>query len=189
MSTKYKFHDQSRLYFITFAVVGWIDLFIRNEYRQILLDSWKYCQKHKGLQIYSWCIMTSHVHMIIGTTGDDMQNIVRDMKRHTAIALRKAVKEHPGESRRGWILSLMEQAGSKNSNNIGFQLWRQDNHPIELRTAEMLDQRLNYIHKNPVQAGFVDRPEDYVYSSAKNYYDLPNTLLDIILVEPGLKNV
>lgn len=67
MSTKYKFHDQERLYFITFAVVGWIDLFVRNEYRQILLDSWKYCRENKGLQIFGWCIMSSHVHMIIGT--------------------------------------------------------------------------------------------------------------------------
>jgi len=50
MSTKYKFHKQESLYFISFAIVGWIDLFIRNEYKQILLDSWQYCQKHKGLQ-------------------------------------------------------------------------------------------------------------------------------------------
>ena len=57
MSTKYKFKEQDRLYFVSFAVVGWIDLFIRNEYRQIILDSWKYCQQNKGLDIYGWCIM------------------------------------------------------------------------------------------------------------------------------------
>ncbi|HEX8019919.1 hypothetical protein [Mucilaginibacter sp.] len=51
MSTKYKFYDQDKLYFISFSVVYWIDLFIRNEYKQVLLDSWKHCQKHKGLEI------------------------------------------------------------------------------------------------------------------------------------------
>ena len=189
MSTKYKFNDQSQLYFITFAVVGWIDLFIRNEYRQVLLDSWRYCQQHKGLQIYSWCIMTSHVHLIIGTGGDDMQNIVRDMKRHTSIALRKAITAHPAESRKEWMLKLMTEAGSVNSNNRGFQLWRQDNHPVELRTVQMLYQRLNYIHNNPVQAGFVERPEDYVYSSAKDYAGLPLGLLDVMILEPYLQSM
>jgi len=185
MSTKYKFHDQEKLYFITFAVVGWIDLFVRNEYRQVLLDSWKYCQKNKGLQIFGWCIMTSHVHMIIGTEKDNMEDIVRDMKRHTSIALRKCIEEHPQESRREWILKLMREAGSENSNNARFQLWRQDNHPIELFTQTVTHQKLDYIHNNPVMAGFVESPEEYLYSSAKDYYGLPSLLYpDIILIEP-----
>jgi len=71
MSTKYKFKSQAQLYFVTFAVVNWIDLFIRNEYKDIMLDSWRYCQKHKGLEIFGWCIMTSHVHMIIGSHNDN----------------------------------------------------------------------------------------------------------------------
>lgn len=185
MSTKYKFHDQERLYFITFAVVGWIDLFIRNEYRQVLLDSWQYCRKNKGLQIFGWCIMTSHIHMIIGTEKNDMQDIVRDMKRHTSIALRKAIKEHPQESRREWMLKFMENAGLNNNNNTGFQLWQQDNHPIELFTQKVTHQKLDYIHNNPVTAGFVESPEDYLYSSAKDYYGLESLLFpDIMLIEP-----
>lgn len=81
MSTKYKFHNQDQLYFISFAVVNWIDLFIRNEYKQVLLDSWRFCCEEKGLEIYGWCIMTSHVHMIIGSRQEKLENIVRDMKR------------------------------------------------------------------------------------------------------------
>ena len=188
MSTKYKFYDQERLYFITFAVVGWIDLFVRNEYRQILLDSWKYCLENKGLQIFGWCIMSSHVHMIIGTEKDDMQDIVRDMKRHTSIELRKAITENPQESRRDWMLKIMKYAGLNNSNNSGFQLWRQDNHPIELFTPQVIHQKLDYIHNNPVVSGFVENPEDYLYSSAKDYYGLASDLYpDIILIEPMVK--
>ena len=66
MSTKYKFRDQEQLYFVSFSVVNWIDLFIRKEYKEIILDSWKHCQANKGLEIYGWCIMTSHIHMTIG---------------------------------------------------------------------------------------------------------------------------
>jgi putative transposase len=131
MSTKYKFRDQDQFYFVSFSVVNRIDLFIRNEYKDIMLESWKFCQAQKGLEVYGWCIMTSHVHMIIGTKGENLENIMRDMKRHTSIALKDAIKRHPGESRREWILWMMERAGEKSSQNLNFQLWQQDNHPIE----------------------------------------------------------
>ena len=183
MSTKYKFRDQQKLYFVTFAVVGWIDLFIRNEYKEIMLESWRYCQAKKGLEIYGWCIMTSHIHMIVGTHGENLEDIMRDMKKHTSIALKNAIKKHPVESRKEWILFLMEKAGKKNSQNIDFQLWQQDNHPIELYDDRILHQKLDYLHDNPVVAGFVEKPEDYFYSSARSYFDLPG-LIDIILVDP-----
>ena len=183
MSGGYKFRDQDELYFISFAVVNWIDLFIRNEYKEILLASWQHCQQHKGLEIYGWCIMTSHVHMIIGTQGDKLENIMRDMKKHTSVALREAIKQHPGESRREWMLWMMERAGKKNSQNTNFQLWQQDNHPIELFDHKILHQKLDYIHYNPVVAGIVEKPEDYLYTSARDYCGLPG-LIDIILVDP-----
>jgi putative transposase len=186
MSTKYKFENQDQLYFVTFSVVNWIDLFIRNEYKDILLDSWRFCQAKKGLEIYSWCVMTSHVHMIIGTHGENLENIMRDMKKHTSIALKNAIKQHPGESRKEWILWMMERAGRKNIQNLNFQLWQQDNHPIELSDIRMLHQKLDYNHNNPVVAGIAERPEDYLYSSACDCYGLPG-LIEISLVEPMLQ--
>src|SRR6185437_9728392 len=183
MSRNYKFSDQDHPYFISFAVVDWIDLFIRNEYRDIMLDSWRHCQQNKGLEIYAWCIMTSHIHMIIGTHGDKLENIMRDMKKHTSATLKEAVRLHPGESRREWMLSMMESAGKKNSQNTNFQLWQQDNHPIEHFDRKILHQKLDYLHYNPVLAGIVDKPEDYLYSSARDYCGMPG-LIDIILVEP-----
>ncbi|MGF7080545.1 REP-associated tyrosine transposase [Mucilaginibacter sp. UYCu711] len=183
MSVKYKFQDQQQLHFVTFAVVNWIDLFIRNEYKDILLASWRYCQLNKGLEIYGWCIMTSHVHMIIGSHGEKMEDILRDMKKHTSVALKAAIKNHPGESRSEWMLWMMERAGKKNSQNVNFQLWQQDNHPIELYDQKILYQKLDYIHNNPAVAGIVERPEDYLYSSARDYCGIPG-LIEIILVDP-----
>jgi REP element-mobilizing transposase RayT len=129
--------------------------------------------------------MTSHIHMIIGSNKDKLENIMRDMKRHTSEKLREAIKHHPTESRREWILWMMERAGKKNVNNLSFQLWRQDNHPIEMKDAKHLHDTLDYIHNNPVQAGFVEKPEDYLYSSARDYYYLKG-MVEIIKLEPIL---
>ncbi len=117
MSRKYKFGDKDKLYFINYAVVNWIDVFIRNEYREILLESWRFCQKEKGLEIYGWVVMTSHAHMIIGTRDRAMDKIVGEMKSFTSTRLRKAIESHPSESRREWILFMMSEVGKANGNN------------------------------------------------------------------------
>jgi len=88
MSRKYKFGDSDKLYFISFAAVCWIDVFIREEYKKILIESWQYCQQKKGLEIYGWAIMPSHVHMIIGSHENKLEDIVRGMKSHTSTQLR-----------------------------------------------------------------------------------------------------
>ena len=98
-----------------------------------------------------------------------LSDIMRDLKRHTAKALLKAISENNHESRREWMLWMFGRAGKRNSNNEVYQLWQQNNHPIELATIEMVEQRLNYLHENPVTAGFVAYPTDYFYSSARDY--------------------
>ena len=91
MGTKYKFADDDKLYFVSFAVTNWIDLFIRNGYKEEILKSIRYCQADKDLELYGWCVMTSYVHLIIGTRGNPLQNIMRDLKRHTAEILHKSI--------------------------------------------------------------------------------------------------
>ena len=169
MSTKYKFRTKDNLYFVSFSVVYWIDLFVREEYCNIVIDSLKFCQSNKGLEIYAWCIMSSHLHLIISSHNANLEDIMRDLKSHTSRELKKSIKQNSGESRKEWILWLMERAGKKNSNNKGFQLWQQDNHPIELSSNEMIEQKKEYIHNNPVKAGLVWEAEHYKYSSAIDY--------------------
>jgi putative transposase len=183
MSRKYKFRDSDKLYFVTFAVVYWIDLFIRIDYKNVMLESWKFCMEKKGLELFGWCIMTSHVHMIIGSHQDKLENIMHDMKIHTSKALKKSIKKHPEESRREWMLWMMQRAGKTNSNNIDFQLWQQHNKPVELYNQKMAWQKLEYIHQNPIVAGIVEKPEDYLYSSARDYYGMKG-LIEINLLDP-----
>lgn len=170
MSRKYKFRNPDSLYFISYATVYWLDVFIRKEYKEILIESWNYCQKFKGLVVHAWVIMTSHVHMIISTRENKLENIVRDMKSYTAKEIYEAIITNPLESRKDWLLSMMRKAAEKNCNNVNFQFWQQHNKPIELFNNKMIDQKLDYLHNNPVVEGIVDYPENYLYSSARDYY-------------------
>jgi REP element-mobilizing transposase RayT len=61
MSRNYKFHNPEGLYFVSFAVVGWLDVFTRNEYKDLIVESLEFCQQSKGMEIHAWCIMTNHV--------------------------------------------------------------------------------------------------------------------------------
>ncbi|HAA13112.1 MAG TPA: hypothetical protein DCE41_16040, partial [Cytophagales bacterium] len=116
MSEKYKIRDQQRIYFVTFTVVHWIDVFIRDEYREIFLDSTRYCQQHKGLEVYAWCLMTSHAHLILGTTGENkLEHIIRDYKSYTSRKIRQAIEENERESRRDWMLRMMHFTGTRNA--------------------------------------------------------------------------
>lgn len=169
MSRKYKFYDQDRLYFISYSVVYWLDVFIREEYRNIWIKSVEHCQKEKGLEVYGWCLMTSHAHMIIGSETTPMEDIMRDLKKFTSKEIRKAISEHPQESRKEWLLWMCARAGKKNGNNANFQFWQQNNHPLVIKDDRMFKESLAYIHNNPVVSGFVKNAEDWLYSSAAGY--------------------
>ena len=183
MGLKYKIRDQSELYFVTFTTVNWIDVFIRESYREIFIDSVKFCQREKGLQVAAWVIMTSHVHMILRTAGTNkLENIIRDMKAYTSRHIRLELEQSTYESRKEWLLWMFRRAGLNNSNNNDFQFWIQDSHPIQLSTHEMLMQRLNYIHNNPVAAGFVCDPQHWKWSSAHDYCGGTQGLLDLLMV-------
>jgi len=183
MSRKYKIRDQEKLYFVTFTIVEWIDLFTRQEYRDIFIDSLRFCQLNKGLDLCAYCIMSSHVHLIIGRNGESkLEDLIRDIKKFTAVKFIEEIKTSPTESRRELLLMHFGKAGNRNLNNSIFQVWQQHSHPIELNTEEKITRCLNYIHQNPVVAGIVLSPEDYLYSSASNYAELPEKLIDVILI-------
>jgi putative transposase len=143
----------------------------------------KFCQREKGLQVGAWVIMTSHVHMILGTNGDNnLEDIIRDIKSFTSRHIRLEMEQSNYESRKEWMMSLFKKAGMANSNNNDYQFWIQDNHPILLSSAERMRQRLNYIHNNPVEAGFVCEREHWKYSSAHDYSGGSQGILDLIML-------
>ena len=170
MSRNYKFHNPEGLYFVSFAVVNWIDVFTRVDYKNILVESLDYCQRVKGMEIFAWCIMSNHVHLVFRSSLETRpEKTLGDFKRYTSKRLVEAIKENPRESRKEWMLKQFEEAGWKTSNVNHFQFWRHDNKPIELWSNKAIDGKINYIHDNPVKQQIVTRPTDYIYSSARDY--------------------
>ena len=170
MSNKYKFHDPDGTYFVTFSVVGWVDVFTRNEYRNIMIDSFSFCTTKKGLIIHAWVIMTNHVHMIISRKGTiPLEHIMRDMKKFTSVEIINTIENSRTESRKEWMIKIFTTYGKANSNNVKFQFWQQDNHPIELTSNIEIEQKLDYIHENPVEHGFTNSSICYDWSSAIDY--------------------
>ena len=183
MSRNYKFHNPEGIYFVSFAVVEWIDVFTRNEYKNILLESLEYSQKEKGMEIFAWCIMTNHVHLVFRSVkGQKPELLLGDIKRYTSKAIVKAIKENPRESRKEWLLEQFKKAGAKSSNVNKYQFWRHDNKPIELWSNKVIDEKINHIHNNPVEGGLVFKAEDYVYSSAIDYAGEKGILNNVIVV-------
>jgi putative transposase len=182
MSVKYKIHNPQGIYFLTYATVNWVDIFTREIYFDIIVDSLRYCQKEKGLVLHAWCIMTNHVHLIASASQIPekfvpLENILRDHKKFTSAELIRTIKKNNQESRQEDLLRHFADARKDELN----QLWQYDNHPIELFSNHVTLQKLEYIHLNPVRAGFVDEPWHYRYSSAKDYSGMKG-LLDIALL-------
>ncbi len=111
-------------------------------------------------------------YTIIGSKKDKLEDIVRDMKKHTSLTLKEHIKTNNSESRKEWMVWMFERAGKKNSNNKDWQFWQQHNKPLEIKDQEMLDKTLDYIHHNPIVAGFVNKAEDWKYSSARDFYGM-----------------
>jgi len=182
MPSKYRIHDSQEIYFITFAVVEWVDALSRPYYKDLLIESFKYCQANKGFIIYAYVIMNNHVHLIASAAeGYNLSDILRDMKKFSSKKIVKAIEDNIQESRKRWMLWIFRSSGERNSNNEKIQFWQQDNHPVCLDNNEMIDQRLDYLHNNPVKEGIVEEPHHYVYSSARDYAGIKG-LLDIVFL-------
>jgi len=168
---RYLISDQNAIYFVTFTVVGWIDVFTRKEYKLQIVDSLNYCVREKGLTVFAWCIMSSHIHLIVqAKEGFRLSDIIRDFKKFIAKQIIKMIESEP-ESRRGWMLNQFEFTG-RNLNRIKkYKFWKDDNHAIQLE-SHMMDDRLEYVHQNPVKAMIVDEAEHYLFSSARDYSNI-----------------
>lgn len=131
------------------------------------MESLRYCQQNKGLRLFEWVLMSNHVHLLAAVEpGLSLSDIIRDLKKFTSGRLHKIMQENDGESRREWLMPLLREAGLRNSNNDGFQLWQQNNQPLLLTQPDEVVRVVEYIRGNPVKEGLVEEAHEYVYSSA-----------------------
>lgn len=175
-SENYRVAIQNAVYFLTFTVADWVDVFTRLNYRNIIIESLAFCRKNKGLKLYAWCLMTNHIHLVCSVEPPfRMTDYIRDFKQFTAKKVLHDIQTLP-ESRKDWMLYRFEFAGKYDNRIEKYRFWQDKSHPVELTTNEMINERINYIHQNPVRTGLVARAEDYLYSSARNYAGLSNVL-------------
>jgi len=186
MSEKYKIWDPDKAYFLTLTVVGWIDVFTRENYKLIIINSLKYCQKEKSLVIFGYCLMPSHLHIIARAEGKEtLSDILRDFKKFTSKAIVREIMNGT-ESRRDWMLDCFKKAGENKKGIKNFKFWQDGNHPEMISSNSFFDEKLDYIHNNPVEELIVKKPEDYFFSSARNYAGLDN-YLDVVLESVKLR--
>jgi len=163
-----KIDKQDGAYFLTFTVVDWVDKFKEERFKIVLCNSLNYCIEKKGLEIFAYVIMSTHMHMIAASLKNNLSNIVRDFKKYTSGTIIERLKEENTEYSNN-VLEKFKYAASKHSRNKKFQLWQQNNHPEEVYSPKFTLSKIKYIHNNPVEAGLVEKPEHYFYSSAVDY--------------------
>jgi putative transposase len=181
--SRYKILEQHGLNFLTLTVVDWVDVFTRKCYKDILLDSLRYCQNEKELVVYAYVIMSNHLHLIAEARGKiPLSDILRDFKKFTAKAILQEIEQGGYESRKEWMLHRFAYRGRSVMDGRKCQFWQRDNHPKLLYSMPVIAQKIAYIHNNPVVEGWVEYPEHYLYSSASNYAN-DRGLLDITVIE------
>ena len=146
-----------------------MDVFTRPEMKQMIIGSLRHCQKEKGLLIHGWCLMPSHLHMIISTVGEPLSGIMRDFKKFTSQEAIKLI-DTVHESRREWMLELFSDVADGLARIRHYKVWQDGNHSELLTKAKFSRQKLVYIHNNPVAEEIVDDPASYLYSSARDYF-------------------
>jgi putative transposase len=175
-------------YFLTFNTVDKIDVFVRPAYKQVIVEALNYFIRAQGLHLYSWCLMSSHLHLVVRTKeGAAPAYFERDFKKYTTPELLKTM-ETEMDFRREWMLQRFEEYGKSLKRIEKFHLWQNCSSPLRIDKEEprLLPDRIEHIHENPVREGIVELPEAYVYSSARDYAGIRGLVNVQVVKQQGL---
>lgn len=187
MKEGYVIRDQTLPHFFTITVVDWVDVFSRKNFRDVVLECLNFCIKNKGMILYSYVIMTNHIHLIIQSEDAKLSDLIRDFKKFTAKTILDKIQTEP-ESRRDWMLERFKLATETHSRNKNYQFWQLSNHAEEIYSEKFMWSKIDYTHFNPVRAGIVSSPQDYIYSSASNYVN-GKGIIDVEIVQIPIVDV
>ncbi|MDP3840692.1 MAG: transposase [Methylococcales bacterium] len=164
--SRYSIRETQAPHFLTCTVINWIPLFTRPQTVDIILNALQYRQQHNGWKVYGYVILENHLHLVV--QADDLLAELPLFKSYTARQLIDYLKECHAER----VLKQMAFFRKAHKLDREYQCWEEGSHPQLIQNAEMLRQKLDYIHFNPVKRGYVDKPEHWRYSSARNYAGL-----------------
>ncbi len=145
------------------TTVRWIPLFKNPDLAGILIDSLKFLQAKRGLIVYAYVIMEEHLHAVVA--APELSKTLKEFKSFTARAIVDTLKNNDANG----LLVRLEKAKMSFKIQSDYQVWQEGNHPEAIFSEQMLLQKINYIHHNPVRRGYVDEPRHWRYSSARDY--------------------
>lgn len=128
-----------------------------------MIQSLSFCRANKGLRLFGYVILENHFHALV--SGSNLSRIIADLKKFTA----KTILEQLQRDNKAWLLNQLAYYKKRHKTESDYQVWQEGCHPELIISEEMLLQKLNYIHYNPVKRGYVALPEHWLYSSARNY--------------------
>jgi REP-associated tyrosine transposase len=157
-------HDINHLYFVTASILGWKHLLCEAKYRQIVLDSLVWLQNEKRILLFAFVIMPSHLHFILKPEGKTIGEILQDFGSYTAHTILSELRK----DQRDDLLKLFHEQRRDVRHN--HSIW-QDIQAKNIYSAEFLNQKLEYIHSNPISKGWelVEDRAEYQYASACFY--------------------
>ena len=161
--SRYKIIEKKEPHFLTCTIVDWIPLFTDISIINILLESMTFLQKQKRLILYSYVIMKDHLHLIASAI-----NLSKEIGNYKSFTARKIV-DMLKESGDKYLLSKLRSAKLSHKKKSTYQVWQEGSHPEAIQGPEMMRQKIEYIHYNPVRAKYVENPVDWKYSSSSNY--------------------
>ncbi|MEI6707625.1 MAG: transposase [Methylococcales bacterium] len=161
--SRYTIRETEAPHFLTCTVINWMPLFTRPETVDIILNALQHRQQHNGWKIYGYVILENHLHLVV--QSEDLLAELPLFKSYTARQLIDHLKECHAER----LLKQMAFFCKSHKHDREYQCWEEGSHPQLIQNEEMLRQKLDYIHFNPVKRGYVDKPEHWRYSSARNY--------------------
>lgn len=178
--SRFKFYEPTAPHFITCTTVNWLPLFNNPMITDIVFDSLTFLQQHQRLTVWSYVIMDNHLHLII--SSPDASKEIGDFKSYTARAIIDYLKEKKAVA----LLRLLSFYKLKHRQDRNYQVWQEGSHPEMIIDNDMLSQKIEYMHNNPVEKRFVELPEHWLYSSARNFAGL-SAFLEISPLEELLR--
>jgi putative transposase len=131
----------NKLYFVTLTVEGWVNVFDRSIYKDLLVQNLQYCQHNEGLQLYAYVIMSNHMHMVAARETGELGDLLGRFKSVTAKEILKLIATHPQESRKDWMLNVFKHFAVSNAQYSDFHFWNYTNHPVDLWSRELILQK------------------------------------------------
>ena len=161
--SRYKIYDENNPCFVTCTVLNWIPLFTRQQTQKIILDALEYRQRENGWRILAYVILENHLHMIVQSP-----HLKRELPRFKSYTARQLI-DYLQDVNASRLLQQFASLKKQHKRDRKHQLWEEGSHPQEIIGQNMLRQKIEYIHQNPVKRGYVDKPEYWRNSSAGNY--------------------